>query len=112
MPKNDVETEHGEMFTIWPIRPFWVSNWHLQRKFVFYVKNLSTKLKTLKKLSRSGKTDMNASPFSKAATPSIGVVVPLTVPHTTPEIIGLAKLHSFILTESLVRNSRRVIKCQ
>jgi hypothetical protein len=66
----------------------------------------------MKKFSRSGKTDMNASPFSKAATSSMGVVVPLTVLHTTPETIGLVKLNSFIFTESLLRNSRKVIKCQ
>jgi len=111
MQKNDIENEHGEMFTVLPISPFWVSNWHLQRKFVFFAKNLSTKLKPLKKLSRSGKTDMNASPFSKAATPSMRDVVLLSVLHTTPETIVPIKLHSFIFTKSLLRNSRKVIKC-
>lgn len=55
---------------------------------------------------------MNASPFSKAITSSMGVVVPLTVLHTIAETIGLAKLHSFIFTESLLRNSRKVFKYQ
>jgi hypothetical protein len=55
---------------------------------------------------------MNASPFSKAATAKMGVVVPLAVLNAAPETIGLAKLHSFIFTESLLRNSRKVIKCQ
>jgi hypothetical protein len=49
MQKNNVKNEHGEMFTVSPITPFWASNWHLTRKSVFFAKNLSTNLKPLKK---------------------------------------------------------------
>jgi len=55
---------------------------------------------------------MYASPFSKAATAKNGVVVPLDVLPNTPETTGLAKLHSFIFTKSLLKNSRKVITCQ
>ncbi len=51
---------------------------------------------------------MKASPFSKAATASMVVVVPLTFLHAAPETIGLANSYSFIFTESLLRNSEKV----
>ena len=50
---------------------------------------------------------MNLSPFSKASIANVVIAVPLVILNATLEIVGLAKLATFILHEIAFEEQRR-----